>query len=815
MFFSVLNETCPPGYCYLQKARSTGRGGGLAVIHRSDLILSPITLPELSSFECLAFKCKHPLSTMVFLIYWPPKPNSSFIPEMSNLLSTFCTMSANIIILGDMNIHVNSSTCRFAAEFLQLLDCFNLTQLVDSPTHTRGHTLDLVITNSVYLSNLLVYDLGVSDHKDISMKMSSLSSFIKPKRFKSTGLTVHKLAFREHQKDYSKSLMEARSNFYSNVIRNSPGNSKQLFSTINHLLKPQTPSLTETTEEHCNNFLDFFKTKIDSIYSTFSESSPLSTLTIHLQPVILEPLHRFPEISQQEVETIIKRMKPTTCALDPFPTVLVKVNTSVLSPLITTIINHSLQSGIVPSALKSAMIRPLLKKPTLDPDVLANYRPISNLPFLSKVLEKVVVSHLQDHLKHNNLFEKFQSGFRTAHSTETALVRVTNDLRMTADAGSPSLLILLDLSAAFDTVDHGILLNRLHHTIGLTGTALNWFKSYLTNRTEYISLGSARSRQHTVTLGVPQGSVLGPILFIIYMIPLGHVISRYGVSFHCYADDTQLYMKTSPTSFSSSTLTACLEEIRVWMKHNFLQLNSSKTEAILVGTPRQTQSSSITGITITDHVISLSTTVTNLGVRFDPQLSFEAHIKNLCKTSFYHLRNIAKLRPMLTLADAEKLVHAFVSSRLDYCNALLIGIPNKSLQRLQYVQNSAARILMRVRKYDHITPILHSLHWLPVSARIEYKISLLTYQCIYGNAPPYLKELLTPSTTSRSLHSTNLNRLLLPKTKLSTMGDRAFCSAAHRIWNALPDHPRAPQTIETFKKGLKHLFLGELMTFNY
>lgn len=158
---------------------------------------------------------------------------------------------------------------------------------------------------------------------------------------------------------------------------------------------------------------------------------------------------------------------------------------------------------------------------------------------------------------------------------------------------------------------------------------------------------------------------------------------------------------------------------------------------------------------------------------------------------------------MLTLADAEKLVHTFVSSRLDYCNALLIGIPNKSLQRLQYAQNSAARILMRVRKYDHITPILHSLHWLPVSARIEYKISLLTYQCIYGNAPPYLKELLTPSTTSRSLRSTNLNRLLLPKTKLSTMGDQAFCSAAPQIWNALPDHLRAPQIIETFKKGLK------------
>ncbi|KAL3042214.1 hypothetical protein OYC64_020208 [Pagothenia borchgrevinki] len=128
----------------------------------------------------------------------------------------------------------------------------------------------------------------------------------------------------------------------------------------------------------------------------------------------------------------------------------------------------------------------------------------------------------------------------------------------------------------------------------------------------------------------------------------------------------------------------------------------------------------------------------------DAHLTFEAHIKQLCKNSFYHLRNIAKLHPTLTLSDAEKLVHAFVSSRLDYCNALLIGIPNKSIQKLQYIQNSAARILMRVRKYDHITPILKALHWLPVELRIEFKVSVLSHQCVHGTAPqgtphpPYL-----------------------------------------------------------------------------
>ena len=143
---------------------------------------------------------------------------------------------------------------------------------------------------------------------------------------------------------------------------------------------------------------------------------------------------------------------------------------------------------------------------------------------------------------------------------------MTNNLLMTADSGSPSLLILLDLTAAFDTMDHTILLKRLYNTIQLKDHALQWFKSYLSDRTEHVSLGGCESRPLRATCGIPQGSVLAPILFTIYMLPLGQVISKHGLSFHCYADDTQLYIKTAPNpSTALSSLTSCLEEIKTWM----------------------------------------------------------------------------------------------------------------------------------------------------------------------------------------------------------------------------------------------------------
>ncbi len=241
------------------------------------------------------------------------------------------------------------------------------------------------------------------------------------------------------------------------------------------------------------------------------------------------------------------------------------------------------------------------------------------------------------------------------------------------------------------------------------------------------------------------------------MPPLGNIIRKHNINFHHYANDTQLYpLSLRPNDTNRlSNLQACLKDVKTWMTCNFLLLNSDKTEVIVLG-PKHLRSTLPNDIvTLNDITLASSTTVRNLGVIFDQDLSFDSHIKQTSRTAFFHLRNIAKIRPILSQKDAEKLVHAFVASRLDCCNSLLSGCTKKSLKTLQLIQNAAARVLTGTRKRDHISPVLASLHWLPVKSRIEFKVLLLTYKALNNQAPSYLKELIVPYYPSRSLRSQN------------------------------------------------------------
>ncbi|KAI5628111.1 hypothetical protein C0J50_8255, partial [Silurus asotus] len=246
---------------------------------------------------------------------------------------------------------------------------------------------------------------------------------------------------------------------------------------------------------------------------------------------------------------------------------------------------------------------------------------------------------------------------------------------------------------------------------------------------------------------------------------------------------------------------------------NYLLLNSNKTEILLIGPKNSIQTLQHLNLHLDGCSVTTNSTVKDLGVLLDSKLSFKNHINQVTKTAFFHLRNISKLRNMLSISDAEKLVHAFMTSRIDYCNALLGGCPASLINKLQLVQNAAARILTRSRKYDHINdPILSSLHWLPVKFRIDYKLLLLTYKALNGLAPMYLSSLFTRYNLSRSLRSQNSGLLVVPKITKSTKGGRSFSHLAPKLWNSLPDGVQGSDTLTQFKCRLKMYLFSKAYT---
>ena len=457
--------------------------------------------------------------------------------------------------------------------------------------------------------------------------------------------------------------------------------------------------------------------------------------------------------------------------------------------------------------MKEAVLHPKLKKASLDCEELSNYRPISNLTFISKACERVVAKQLTHHLHNNNLLEPLQSAYKPQHSTETALIKVQNDILLALDKNKCVILLLLDLSAAFDTVDHQTLLHRLDNLYGITGTALEWFTSYLTRRKQFVAINNVNSYSCPLNCGVPQGSVLGPILYSLYTAPLGYIFRRHDVLFHLYADDTQIYctFETSTVSdiqHAKFKLEECVRDIDLWMLENNLKLNDDKTE-ILVFHAKHRPAPSLDFLQVANASVAPSDSAKNIGTIFDTTVSLDKQIAQVCKSAFFSLRNIASIRKFLSYDATKTLVHAFVTAKLDNCNSLFYGLPKHLLQRLQYVLNSAARLITLSRKSEHVTPLLIELHWLPIEKRVEFKILLYTYKAVNGLAPHYLEELLHPYIPRRSLRSADKCLLTSTSHNLKSYGFRAFSVCAPRLWNAIPIHIRQSGTIAIFKKQLK------------
>jgi len=443
--------------------------------------------------------------------------------------------------------------------------------------------------------------------------------------------------------------------------------------------------------------------------------------------------------------------------------------------------------------------------------VLKNYRPVSNIPFISKVIERVVTKQLTNYICEYNLGDRSQSAYKCGHSTETALLKVKSDIDMALDNGDGVILVLLDLSAAFDTVDHLILYNRLENMFGIKGTALQFFISYLVDRYQQVQINEVISERIQLETGVPQGSVLGPLLFLCYMRPLALLIEKHGVMYHGYADDTQLYIRFTRNSEQSlkiamTKMEACIENIKEWMLSNKLKLNEEKTEFLIISTNHFFKcSDQLPKLLIGQTYIPSALGARNLGVYFDREMNLHSHISTTIKSLYFHLRTIGKIRRYFNRETCRTVVAALVTSRLDYCNSLLSTVHKKEIHRLQMVQNNAARLVDRRRGREGIHLLLNELHWLPVYLRINYKLCLFAYKILNNNitSPDYLNESVQIYRPSRTLRSSNdSNMLTCPRSK-SARGYNSFCVRTPNIWNSLPGVVRDSPNIMIFKKQLK------------
>lgn len=407
----------------------------------------------------------------------------------------------------------------------------------------------------------------------------------------------------------------------------------------------------------------------------------------------------------------------------------------------------------------------------------------------------------------NRLHINNQFGYKQFHSTETMMLGLTNDVLLGFDDDQCTVMLFLDLSAAFDTIDIEKLLEILEYELGITGIALKWFRSFLSGRTQKVRISGEFSKILEVLFGAPQGSVLGPILFNIYVRGQPLIFKACKFNSTSFADDSN-GSKTFSLEFQFSVLTSdvpnVMNEITHWMNVMFMKINPDKTEIMLFHPKCLQERIVIRGTFVGGQCIRFSPQVKNVGVWLDEQLNLKKHVNTIVSHTYKLLKDIGRVRNLLSDKHTEMLVHSVISSRLDYCNSLFFNMPKENLFKLQKVQNAAARLVKKKRKRDSITATLAELHWLNVESRIIFKLILMVYKSINGVCSENL------TITYKQFNCRPQDFLLLETKMVKTRyGQRTFEYAGPRLWNALPLQVRTIDNIESFKRQLKTLLFRD------
>lgn len=529
---------------------------------------------------------------------------------------------------------------------------------------------------------------------------------------------------------------------------------------------------------------------------------------IQNKPCPVSDVFEFAAVSQDHVYKIIQSLKSKATGCDDIGRVMVVFILKHVLPSLTHIINFSLSSGVFPDVWRKAHVLPL---PKISNPLLPNqFRPISILPFLSKIIESVVHKQIIEYLNKSNLFNQFQSGFRAGHSTTTALLKVTEDMRAGMEKSQVTVLVLVDFSNAFNAVDHDLLLAVLEH-LNFSTFSLHWFSSYLKGRRQAIRTAQSFSDWCELDAGVPQGGILSPLLFSLFI----NMLSSYlHCSYHFYADDLQLYKHSMAEKVDETieSLNVDLLELQSWSKLFGIQVNPDKCQAIIVGSSRQLckiDFAELTPLRYNNSVIPFSHTVKDLGLLIDSNLTWSSQINEVSRKFYASLHSVIRFKNFLPLSTKISLVNTLLLPIIDYADICYLDISEEYLNKLDRLLNTCIRFIFGLRKYDHISQYRAKLKWLRIRERRNSRILCLLYSVLNDpNSPSYLKSSFNyvADTHDRNLRSTYSLHLAMPRHTTSFL-EKSFGVVAVHLWNELPSKVKRAPSKEVFKKLVRlHYF---------
>ena len=622
----------------------------------------------------------------------------------------------------------------------------------------------------------------------------------------------NKVAYQTAFKNYVKTRRHAKKSYYHGLFDKYKYDSKKSYKVLASIMGKGTentlPDIAatdpKTAANACSHTLDI---KVRSIRATTeSKNVPMKSITVARNYPIFKS---FSPINMKQLDEIIKNVKKTYCCLDEID--FSKVDIDIFKPFFLKFINAVITECKFPKIEKCGIVRPLLKDIKLDKENWKNYRPICVNSYTHKLSQAALHDQLFEYVTVNDILPKYQSAYKPLHSCQSALTRVYSDIVTHIDQGRCVVLVLLDLSAAFDTIDHGLLVSDLFN-MGVRGGALELIRDFLSGRDTRVTINGALSEPKGMLYGVPQGSVLGPLCFSLYITSLANVLEELGVKYHIFADDTQLYIDfdgNADINIIKNKLMNAFSKIDFWMNGRRLKLNIDKIHLIIFG-PKSIHDKVIAEFDYLEYNGSKlypSTQVRNLGVIFDSKLTFKPMVNDVIKRCNYGLHKVRHTKAFIPNNMLISVLHGEVFSKLDYCNILYLQLPKNELSRLQTIINKAVRIYFNLPPRHPTSEFLRRVHWLPMGPRIDYATLTMTHKAVVYGEPSYIKELLQYE-ENRQDKSRVGPKIKIPERGRYKFSERSFAISAPRLYMQLPPEIRR-LTPEKFGPALKTFLFTE------